>query len=516
MPFRSLSHASACATLACFLLISPGNARLPPQNSASNATPTPQVSAVSVPDTPAGRQFTAMLQAVNTGKRETIRQFMAAHFAYPDALDRVTDHLFGLYQTTRGLDIRKVANSSPTGITVLMEAKETGVWLRFALFVSSDTPEFKIVGLGESNIAAPPELLPNHSLTNREIARRVDRLISQQVVSDRFSGTVVVAQSGKIIYKRACGLASRTWNIPNRVDTRFNLASITKMFTAVAIAQLVEQGKLSYSDTVGKILPDYPNSDVAQKVTIHQLLSHTSGMIGARDLAEKFPPRATMRTINEMIAPFAAEPLSFPPGQRFAYSNAGFILLGAIIEKVSGQSYYTYVRTHLFEPAGMHQTDFYELDRDPINIATGFADGPNGTRLNNIFDLGVIGSPAGGAYSNGEDMVRFQQALTRGVLLRPSSLTTVWTGVTGEEGSETTYGYGAQITHYNGARIVWHGGGWKGITNHFDMYPDLGYTVVILSNYDNDPQEIAFKLREWITQGKVSKTTAILPASPRP
>jgi CubicO group peptidase (beta-lactamase class C family) len=280
------------------------------------------------------------------------------------------------------------------------------------------------------------------------------------------------------------------------------------MFTAVAVAQLVEQGKLSYTDTVGKILPDYPNTEVAQKVTIHHLLSHTSGLIGARALAEKSQPAPTVRTIRDMVKPFAMEPLSFPPGQQFDYSNAGFILLGAIIEKASGQSYFSYVRDHLFKPAGMTNTDFYELDTDPPNLATGFKDGPNGTRLDNIFDLEVKGSPAGGCYSTGEDMTRFHMALMSHRLLSQKSLETLWTGVTENGDRSADYGYGAYIERYNGTRIIWHGGGWQGITNQFDLYPELGYTVVILSNYDDDPAAIANRFREWLTQGTSQEKTA--------
>jgi CubicO group peptidase (beta-lactamase class C family) len=322
-----------------------------------------------------------------------------------------------------------------------------------------------------------------------------------------------VAKDGKPVYAKAFGLANRTWNIPNRVDTRFNLASITKMFTAVAVAQLVEQGKLAYSDTVGKVLPDYPNKDVAAKVTVRHLLSHTSGLIGARALVERVPnPPATLRTVDEMAALFANEPLAFPPGQQFEYSNAGYILLGKIIEKASGQSYYDYVRAHVFKPAGMANTDFCELDGSPKNIATGYKDGPNGTRLDNIFDLGVIGSPAGMAYSTGEDMAKFQAALVGGKLLRRPSVETLWTVVTEQPDRPTEYGYGAEITHYNGVRIVGHGGGWKGITNGFDMYPERGYTVVVLSNYDCDPAAISYKLREWLTQGTATGT----PTAPTP
>lgn len=478
----------------------------------AQAPGTPATGTVAIPETPAGKQFAAWLQAFNTGNRETMQQFIVTHFEKrPDGsipVEEILDHDLALYATTHGFEVKKIVSSTSAAIAAIVRAKGTGFWMKIQVFVMAEAPAYtvakppySIVGMGTRNLEAPPEFLPRQKLTQREIAAKTDALLSQLTTADAFSGTVVVAKDGKAFYKRAVGLASRAYNVPNRVDTRFNLASITKMFTAVAVAQLVEQGKLSYSDTVGKILPDYPNAEVVRTVTLHHLLSHTSGLISARALVEKSPQPPTARTIAEMVKPFVNEPLSFPPGQQFDYSNAGFILLGAVIEKASGQSYHDYVREHLFKPAGMADTDFYRLDTDPPKIATGFADGPNHTRLNNIFDLGIIGSPAGGAYSTGEDMARFQRALVQHTLLNEASLKTLWTGVTEQPEGETEYGYGSQITHYNGERIIWHGGGWKGITNHFDMYPERGYTVTILSNYDNDPTAIAYKLREWLTQG---------------
>jgi CubicO group peptidase (beta-lactamase class C family) len=482
----------------------------------------PAQTASSLPDSPPGKQLDAYLTAFNTGKREIVRQFIVTHFdndtVHPLSVDGITDQQLSLFATSGGYVLRKVSATTSATITALVQEKRTGFWMELRLFLTAEPPEYtvgkapyNIVGIGLRSQAAPLELLPNKKLTEAEIREKVDTLMSKLAAADIFSGVVYLAKDGKPLYTRAFGLASRIGNLPNRIDTRFNLASITKMFTAVAVAQLVEQGKLSYTDTVGKTLPDYPNKAVAETVTLHHLLSHTSGLIGARALVEKAPPIPNVRTIAEMVRPFANGPLSFPPGQQFDYSNAGFILLGAIIEKASGQSYYDYVREHVFQPAGMTHTDFYELDTDPPNLATGFKDNPKGARLNNIFDLGVKGSPAGGAYSTGEDMVKFHQALIQHKLLKDRSLETLWTGVTEEPDQHSEYGYGAQVDHYNGTRVIWHGGGWPGITNQFDMYTDLGYTLVILSNYDNDPRSIAYKIREWLTQNPSNEKPALSP-----
>jgi CubicO group peptidase (beta-lactamase class C family) len=479
--------------------------------------------AVPIPDTPAGKQFAAFLTALNTGDRAAIRAFAAANVEAPPnnpsfAADFAEQHL-RLSAPNHGFTVRKIEQSASAMIKALVQGRSTGVWMEITVYITAQPPDyvqatapFHIVGIGVGDVETPIEFLPQTRLTASELRAKIDALMQALVSADAFCGTLYVAKNGRPVYAKAFGLASRAWHAPNRVDTRFNLASITKMFTAVAVAQLVEQGKLSYGDTVGKILPNYPNREVADRVTVHHLLSHTSGLIGARALVEKTPESPTLRTIDEMVKSFVNEPLSSPPGQQFDYSNAGFVLLGAIIEKASGQSYYDYVREHIFKPAGMAHTDFYALDTDPPNLATGFMDGPNGTRLDNIFQIGVIGSPAGGAYSTGADMTRFQMALTHHTLLRAQSLTTLWTGVTEEPGRNAEYGYGAYISQYNGTRIVWHGGGWQGITNQFDMYPEMGYTVVVLSNYDDDPAAIANKLREWLTQGTAQER----PASPAP
>jgi CubicO group peptidase (beta-lactamase class C family) len=418
----------------------------------------------------------------------------------------MTDDHLSLYRLTDGYKIRSVQNASKATATALVQAKSTGIWSRLDMFLKAKPPEysepivpFVVVGLGVHSIEAPVEYLPTAKLNDEEIRSKISTLMKTISARDAFSGTVQIWKGDQILFADAYGLAHRSPDRRNRVDTQFNLASITKMFTAVAIAQLAEEGKLSYSDTVGKIMPDYPNKEVATSVTVHQLLSHTSGLIGGRELAMKLPNASRAMTLQDRLKDFVNEPLTFPPGQQFGYSNAGYILLGRIIEKVSGISYYDYLRDRIFRPAAMTETGFILKTNLPDNAATGFMDAVRGQRKENNESLDLIGSPDGGAYSTGRDMARFHTALRNGTLLRPASLQTLWTGVT-DNGMEE-YAYGARLTQYNGVRIVGHGGGWDGITNEFDMYPDQGVTVIVLSNYDDDPTGIRNKLREWLTQG---------------
>jgi D-alanyl-D-alanine carboxypeptidase len=217
---------------------------------------------------------------------------------------------------------------------------------------------------------------------------------------NKLSGVVLVAKNGVTIASKSAGAANKATGAPIDLNTKFNLGSMNKMFTAVAVAQLAQAGKLSFTDTVGKHLPDYPNKEVAEKVTIHHLLTHTSGL--GMYWNEKFmAQREKLLTVAAHLPLFASDPLLFPPGEKFQYSNAGFMLLGAIFEKVSGQDYYSYVLDHIYKPAGMNDTGFYEPGRDIPNLAIGYTmSGPNDERLteprdnNNLRE--IKGGPAGG------------------------------------------------------------------------------------------------------------------------
>jgi len=457
---------------------------------------------VVLPDTLASRQFSAWLHVYNSGNRVAIRQFASAHHQdKPGAssVDELTDVYMKLYKDDGQYDVRKLISSSADSIAVAVESRATGCWVALQMKVAAEPP-YNLAGFSYSHVEMPEDLLPHKELSESEIRTRVDGLITKLIKADNFSGVVLVAKNGEPFYQREYGLANRAWNESNQTNTKLNLASICKMFTAVAIAQLVEQDKLSYKDTVGKILPDYPNKEVAQKVTIQELLSHTSGL--ASKSLDEF--RKGFRTLKEYLPSFDNAAPEFEPGTKYSYSNDGFLLLGVIVEKMSGESYYDYVREHVFKPAGMTATDYYELDSDPPNLAEGLMEGPNGTRRNNIFALPVKGLPFGLGYSTAEDLLKFNSALVNRTLLSANSLETLWTGKTDKlyNGPDGQYGYGFFVKRYNGTRIIGHGGGWPGVTNQVDMYPDLGYTVVILTNYDDSPRIIAYKLREWLAQGR--------------
>ena len=496
------SLATAALLTAALLATSAASATaqgVAPQRAASASAS----AAAEIPDTPVGKRLRAWLAAFNSGSRDSLRARIREQSAPPPRdtvpADAITQRQLGLYRATQGLVVRHIEASTPERLTVNAQARSTGSWTMIGMTVTADSTH-AVLGMGFRNSLAPEELLPARPFSERAIRDSVDRFVDRLVRADAFSGVVLVAKNGKPIYQRAVGLADRRWNVANRIDTRFNIASIGKMFTAVAIAQLVQQGKLSYDDTLANLLPDYPSRDLARRITVRHLLSHTSGIVPALDLDRSF--RRGLRTVKAYLPTTEMDSLRFEPGTRLEYSNYGYTLLGAIVERASGRDYYDYVREHVYRPAGMTRSDSYELDTDPDNVATGYMDAPGGERRSNVFMLPVKGVPSGLGYATALDLVKFQQALTSHVLLDSAQLARVWTGVKPYSDPNSEYGYGFIVSRYNGTRIIGHGGGWVGITNKFDMYPDLGYTVVILSNIDSDPNAIAFRLREWITAGR--------------
>jgi CubicO group peptidase (beta-lactamase class C family) len=211
-------------------------------------------------------------------------------------------------------------------------------------------------------------------------------------------------------------MADRTTSRPNNLETAFNLGSINKIFTQIAIMQLAAAGKLNPDSTLGKYWPDYPNKEVGRKVTIRQLLRHTSGIGGNIFDAPASGNRNDIRRLPDYLPLFANAPMQFEPGTRNAYSNAGYVVLGLLVERLSGENYYSYVRKHVFEPAGMSRTGSFAVDSLPPNTAIGYTrgdeDAPPGAPVHpNASELPGRGSSAGGGYSTAQDLMKFLKAL---------------------------------------------------------------------------------------------------------
>ena len=356
--------------------------------------------------------------------------------------------------------------------------------------------------INQLQLAPIPAQMPNR-LTDTEIVKETESYLAQAVAEDNFSGSVLIARDGKPIFERAYGLANKNANTPNNMDTKFNLGSINKSFTSVAIAQLAQQGRLSFNDPISKYLPDYPNKAVAAKVTIHQLLTHTSGM-GNYFNEEFMKRRAGLKTLADLLPLFVNETLAFEPGEKMQYSNAGYVVLGLIIEKLTGQNYFDYVSDRIFKPAGMMNTDSYLLEQKVSNLAIGYTSmGPTGRpepgpRKDNTPHLTGRGSSAGGGYSTLGDMLKFGQALVGHKLLNQRYTDIVLSNQMPP--GQPPAGYGFFSIEVKGTRAFGNNGGGPGTNSTFTVYPELGYTVVVLSNYDPpSASRVTSKIRDLLT-----------------
>jgi CubicO group peptidase (beta-lactamase class C family) len=378
------------------------------------------------------------------------------------------------------VEIQKLVSATGTEIKLLARSVN-GEWISY-VFTIEDQPAQKIVGMMIEPVDPPTtEAKTSYPapVTSAEFLKTAEKYFDDLVKTYAFSGVVLVAKDDKPVFSRAYGLASKEHGLANRPDTKFNLGSINKTFTRVAIGQLVQQGKISFDDKLGKYLPDYPNRDAAEKVTIRHLITMKSGI--GDFFGEKFDSASKDRFRNnsDFIPLFADKPLAFEPGTKDQYSNGGYILLGAIIEKVSGKSYYDYVRDNIFKPAGMADTDSYESEKMPPNTASGYTNrGGKGGRVNNIFTRPARGSAAGGGYSTAEDLLKFSIALKSGKLTIPDD-----NGLPRKDA-----GWGIA-------------GGADGINGVFMVNAQSGYTIIVLSNYDPPAAEQSGKqLRDWLKQ----------------
>jgi D-alanyl-D-alanine carboxypeptidase len=317
-----------------------------------------------------------------------------------------------------------------------------------------------------------------HRMTQAQALAALRDHAAERARADEFAGAVLVARHGKVLLQDAWGRADRTAGVANTPATRFRIGSMNKMFTAVATLQLVEAHKLALDDPIGQHLPDYPNREVAAKVTVRHLLTHTGGT------GDIFGPefdqhRRQLREHRDYLKLYGRRGLSFEPGSRFEYSNYGFVLLGALIEQVSGESYYDYVRDHVFRPAGMRSTGSLPESVEVPDRAVGYLrTSPGRPWVANTDTLPWRGTAAGGGYSTVGDLLRFAQALGSGRLLSKATLAEA------TRPHQQQYGYGFEAQGQGQLRSYGHGGGAPGMNGELRVFPELGYVVVSLSNLD--------------------------------
>ena len=348
----------------------------------------------------------------------------------------------------------------------------------------------RVLALGLRVTERPPDVAGVPRLGEAEAAAAWKEEIGKQAAADRFAGAYLWARNGKVIVSGATGLSDREKNIANTLDTQFRIGSMNKMFTAVATLQLVEKGKLALEDPLIKHMPDYPNKDLASKVTVRHLLTHTGGT------GDVFGPefdknRTGLRDLSDYVKLYGARGLEFEPGSKWEYSNYGFLLLGVLIEKVSGQAYYDYVRENVFRPAGMTSTDSLPETEKVAKRATGYMKG-GGKWVPNTDTLPWRGTSAGGGYSTVGDLLKFAQALTSHKILSAR-----WLDEATKEQAKggPGYGYGFGSGDEGGIRFFGHSGGVPGMNGMLRVYPETGAVIAVLSNLD---PPAATRTAEWL------------------
>ena len=425
---------------------------------------------------PSFHQFSAWLTAFNSGDRALYRQFLENSF--PTRISSLNQDM-DFYARTGGFELRKLEQGSATGVSALVQERNSDQFARFSLEVET-AEAHHIVSL--SVMAIPrPAAFPISRLTESEAIAAVKALTEKNTAADRFSGAVLVAQNGQVLFAGAYGLADREKKIPTTLDTRFRIGSMNKMITAVSVLQLVETGKIKLTDPLGKYITDYPNPDIATKVTIHQLLTHTGGT-GDIFGSEFDTHRKELHTLNDYVALYGKRPPQYEPGSRWRYSNYGMLLLGVVIERVTGQPYYDYVQEHVYEPAGMTLSGSLPEDEVVPGRSIGYMRSQaSGGWIPNTDTLPYRGTSAGGGYSTVGDLLRFANALLSHKLLNAGSTELLITGKA--DGGKYAYGFEDQRDN-NGDGWVGHGGGAPGMNGDLRIYPKSGYVVAVLANLD--------------------------------
>ncbi|MFT4059858.1 MAG: serine hydrolase [Legionella sp.] len=330
---------------------------------------------------------------------------------------------------------------------------------------------------------------------------RMEQLIEFYVKDKQFMGAILVAQQGKIILDKGYGYANLEWEIPNTPTTKFRIASLTKQFTAASILLLEEQGKLKITDAINKYMLDAPST--WNKVTLFHLLNHTSGIPNYTSFPDFAAFTTSPRTPTQQIDFFRNKPLNFQPGSNFEYNNSGYVLLGYLIEKISGQSYQNFVVNSIFKPLEMNDSGYDSHSEIILHRAAGYMVSSDGIRNADYLDMSIPYS-AGSLYSTTQDLLRWEQGLFGGKVLSAASLKKMI------EPYKNDYGFGVRIYSLNGHKAISHAGGTSGFNTKLIYFPNDELTIVALANLNAlgyIAQNLCLKLA-----GLIHGETVILPS----
>ncbi|HNT32790.1 MAG TPA: serine hydrolase domain-containing protein [Candidatus Aminicenantes bacterium] len=459
-------HAEGCIRIAAALFFAAVFALAGPESAWKDQ--------VSFPRTSAGLSVEAYFEAFNAGV-PAMREFFFTHTAksaLPRASVEIRVERYRQMKERLGvLRPQKIVASREDFISVVAAA-EKGQVVRLEFQFEPSAP-YGLLGVRLEREEPEAEGAPPAEPKKDEagLLAAVSALVDEAVQKEEFSGVVLVAKDGTPVFERAYGLADREAGIPNRVDTRFNIGSINKSFTGLAVLRLAAENKLSLNDPVSLYLADYPNPDVAAKVRVRHLLHMTSGLGDFFGERYEATPKEKIRRLEDYLPLFADKPLEFEPGTREKYSNAGYIVLGLIIQKASGMDYAAFMEERIFKPAGMADTGWIDKDAPLPERAVGYV--REGAVLKpNTDTLPGRGSSAGGGYSTARDLLSYTTAIATGIL----------------PGDVEKMGQGLALA-----------GGAPGLNAALEWDTRSGYVIIVLSNFGPPSAEkIARQIRAWL------------------
>jgi len=429
-------------------------------------------SGITFPDTPAGRLAKERLEAFNARDAAALQAYKASHEP-----DMSVERELAFREMTGGFEPLRIGRNEPNRIEVILREQDGDRVGTLELQVDAMHPQ-RVVRFGLTPMAVvPADLMPDR-LSRTEVWRRATDKASRLAAEDQFAGVLAVGHDGRARMSASWGDADRTHSMKHTPETRFRIGSMYKMFTAVAILQLAEQGRVDLDAPLARYVPDYPDAALAGQVKIRHLLTHTGGTGDIFTDAYQ-AQRSAVREHADYIRLFGDRAAEFTPGSREAYSNYGFVLLGAVIERVTGMSYHEAIRKQIFLPTGMAHSGAEPEEQVRGLISVGYTQTENGATDNRNL-LPWRGTAAGGGYSTVGDLLRFGDALLKGRLLSAQWLSEA----TRAQTPSGVYGFGFQLGGSGETRHFGHAGGAEGMNGALRIYPASGELVVALSNLD--------------------------------
>ena len=473
-----------------------------------------ETKATTIPDSVVNNIVNDFFSAVNSGQRKAMRDFITTHYdkniLRRGPISSAISLYLGFYYETGGMGY-ELLNKLPSGanlITAELYNKLTETKVLFKIPVSG-APSYKIINFIKSNKISPKaDEKQGKKLSDDEIIKRIGNSLKKLEADEEFSGAVLVAKNGKILMKKAIGMASKSYEVPNKTDTKFNIASVGKMFTGLAVTQLAEQGKLSFDDSLSMyVSSDWLKPEISKKIQIKHLLTHSSGLGDYFRDAYKQCDIPFFRDLEDYKTLIVDDSLLFEPGTKFSYSNTGYLLLGVVIEKVTNDKYFSYLKKNIFEPAGMVNTDGFDKDSPVKNRATGYSKIYENGKIswnNHQYTRIMRGSPPGGIYSTVEDLFKFDAAIRSDKLLSPEYTKIIMEGR--PELNVSFHSYGFFVSEGVAGREAYHKGDGRGTNCQFKSFLDSGYTLIVLSNFSAPSANIvANVVDQLITHNVVKK-----------